>query len=423
MQKLAISLLLIIFVGVVFHAPLSVFFGVQFPEFGPAIRAWKEVLLAIAMLLLGACIIRTKRYDVLRDKLLYACVVYACMHIVLLPVFWQGLLPSIAGLMIDLRYIAFFAAIYVALRLWPQHRRRFLHAGLITACISLLFACMQVFVLPIDILTYLGYSRDTIAPYLTIDRNYDFIRINGTLRGPNPLGAYAMIVLSACTAYVLMLWRKLSWKRACLVAACMALAGIALWYSYSRSALGASILALAIIGACMYGRRIPVKAWISAGAVAVAACIIVLANWNSTFVQNVLLHTNPEDGSVTQSNEEHWESLIDGSMRALEQPLGAGIGSTGSASLMGDGPGLIIENQFLFIAHEVGWPGLALFLVIFGTVLWRLWLRRSEWLALGMFASGIGCAAIGMLLPVFVDDTVGIVWWGLAAIALAKFRD
>jgi hypothetical protein len=32
-------------------------------------------------------------------------------------------------------------------------------------------------------------------------------------------------------------------------------------------------------------------------------------------------------------------------------------------------------------------------------------------------ASGIGLALIGLLLPVWVDDTVSIVWWGLAAIA------
>ena len=47
------------------------------------------------------------------------------------------------------------------------------------------------------------------------------------------------------------------------------------------------------------------------------------------------------------------------------------------------------------------------------------WKRRQDWLALGVFGSGIGLALIGVLLPVWVDDTVSIVWWALLAIVLA----
>ncbi|HRQ98131.1 MAG TPA: hypothetical protein PK265_02290, partial [Candidatus Saccharibacteria bacterium] len=79
---------------------------------------------------------------------------------------------------------------------------------------------------------------------------------------------------------------------------------------------------------------------------------------------------------------------------------------------------LIIENQYLFIAHEVGWLGLILFVSIYVAVLMKLWDRRKNYLALGVFASGIGLALIGLLLPVWVDDTTAIIWWGLAAIAL-----
>src|SRR5690606_22490851 len=124
-------------------------------------------------------------------------------------------------------------------------------------------------------------------------------------------------------------------------------------------------------------------------------------------------------GSPISSNDDHITSLIDGTDRMLRQPFGAGIGSTGSASLMGDSP-LIIENQYLFIAHEVGWFGLVLFLVLFGLILQKLWQQRSDWVSLGVFASGIGLACIGMLLPVWADDTVAIIWWGLAATAIAS---
>jgi hypothetical protein len=51
-------------------------------------------------------------------------------------------------------------------------------------------------------------------------------------------------------------------------------------------------------------------------------------------------------------------------------------------------------------------------------ILARLWGLRKDWLALGVFASGIGLAIVGIFLPVWTDDTVSIIWWGLAAIAL-----
>ncbi len=100
------------------------------------------------------------------------------------------------------------------------------------------------------------------------------------------------------------------------------------------------------------------------------------------------------------------------------EPFGSGIGSTGSASLFGSAPS-VVENQYLFIAHETGWLGLTLFLVLFVMIMARLWQQRRDWLSLGVFASGVGLSLVGLLLPVWADDTVSIVWWGCAAIALA----
>jgi hypothetical protein len=44
---------------------------------------------------------------------------------------------------------------------------------------------------------------------------------------------------------------------------------------------------------------------------------------------------------------------------------------------------------------------------------------RDDWLAMSMFASGIGIAVACIVLPVWADDTVALVWWGLAGVALA----
>jgi hypothetical protein len=161
------------------------------------------------------------------------------------------------------------------------------------------------------------------------------------------------------------------------------------------------------------------KVWIITGSVILAGLGGYLAlNHDSDFVSNVILHENPEGGSEFTSNDGHVASLQDGVRRFVEQPLGAGLGSSGSASLLGDEPH-IIENSYFFVSHEAGWLGLALFVAIFVIVMLRLWKGRTSYVALGVFASGVGIAAIALLLPIWADDTVSLIWWGLAAVALA----
>jgi hypothetical protein len=148
----------------------------------------------------------------------------------------------------------------------------------------------------------------------------------------------------------------------------------------------------------------------------------LLAVKGSSFISNVILHENPNGGSSVSSNDGHVASLLHGLAQLVHQPLGAGIGSTGSASLYGSSP-TIVENQYLFVAHEAGWLGLLLFMVLSILLLVRLWQRRQDWVSLGVYASGIGLLFIGLLLPVWADDTIAIIWWGLAAIALASERE
>ena len=74
----------------------------------------------------------------------------------------------------------------------------------------------------------------------------------------------------------------------------------------------------------------------------------------------------------------------------------------------------------LDLPPQVGWLGLGLFVAIFAVVMVRLWRLRQDWKALAVFASGLGLAVIGLLLPVWVDDTVAMIWWGLAAVVLAE---
>ena len=413
-------ILLIIFGGIVVHAPLTVWLGTVFPDYSPLIKSWKEILMIPAALLAGVLVTRQGLWrELSRDWLFRLIVAYALLHIVLAIILPQDTLAQLAGFAIDLRYMLFFGLVYVLIRLAPQWRKQIVYVGAIGAVIVVGFATLQLF-LPKDTLSYIGYSKQTIAPYLTVDENPDFIRYSSTLRGPNPLGAYAGIVLGMITA--LLVRRKLPLERKKVLWATGAITAcslVAVWINYSRSALVAAIVTVLIVLGVTMLRRMSRRAWLVVGVVFVILVGSLAAAWESNFVSNVILHENPTTGAEISSNDGHVESLIFGVGRLVAQPLGAGIGSTGSASLYDDDEGgVIIENQYLYIAHETGWLGLALFVAIFGLIMVRLWRARDDWLALGAFASGVGMALIGLLLPVWADDTVAIVWWALTATAL-----
>lgn len=415
-------LLLIVFGGIVLHAPLSVALSAMWLQYAVWFKSWKELLLLVAAII--AVIIITRRQlwrELFADVLVRIIAAYTIVHLILVVMIHQGTAATLAGLAIDLRYVLYFALVYVLLKFAPQWRRPFLITGAVGAAIVVAFATIET-VLPRDFLANIGYSKDTIIPYLLVDQNPHFVRYNSTLRGPNPLGAYTIIVLAAIAA--LLVKGKIilrNRKTALLTGVLIACSIMALWVSYSRSAGFGTIFALLVISGLAWYSRLSRRGWIIVGA-AVVLCVFALAiAWKSSFISNIILHVNPNGGGVVNSNMGHAESLKTGIVRFAQQPLGAGVGSTGSASLYGD-KGLIIENQYLYVAHEAGWVGLGLFIALWGLILARLWRARDDWLCLAVLASGLGLAVVGLLLPVWADDTVSIVWWGLAALALGSRR-
>ncbi len=419
--KLYVGLLLVVFGGIVLHAPLSVGFSTLWPHYELLIKSWKEILLGIAVLLLPVLLTLHKRWNIFKEPLFLCIAAFAVLNIALIPLFFTGANSTLAGILINLRYLLFFVLVYVALTLYPQYSRLFIKVFVAGALVVLGFAILQETVLPHDILKYLGYNKGTIMPYLTVDQNPDFIRINSTLRGPNPLGAYAMVVLVLLLTFWLKNPRKITKPQLWMVGVLGIGGVVALWASYSRSAVLGAVLALALVLLAVWGKKITKTVWVILAIVVVVIAGSLVAFKDTTFVSNVFLHVNPSEGNNINSDQGHAQSLIDSTKQAIHQPLGAGIGSTGSASLLTKSP-LIIENQYLFIAHETGWLGLGLFVAITWMLLVQLWRGREDWFVLGVFASGVALALIGFIQPVWVDETVSIIWWGLAAIALVRYR-
>lgn len=423
-ERLYGGLLLVVLAGIVIHAPLSVWLGTQLPRYSLLIKSWKEILLLIASALAIVIITRRRLWQQLwQDWLVRLSAAYILLHLLLALLLPGNVVPKVAGLLIDLRFVGFMLLLFLLMKIAPWQRLRLLIAAAAGAVVVMGFGALQLF-LPRDILSGIGYSKETIMPYLTVDKNPDYVRINSTLRGPNPLGAYAVIVFGFLASIIMRQRFRLKTTARRLSFAAMTIASAAvLWVSYSRSALLGAVLTVA--AAAVFGMaRLPPRRHVIIAGVTVVVIIGIIAAalaQNTNFVANVILHDNPTTGAKVTSNQGHLSSLEIGVRQLAAQPLGAGVGSTGSASLLG-GSGEIVENQYLFVAHEAGWLGLGLFASLYVLILSRLYRDRRDWLSLAVFASGIGLALIGLLLPVWTDDTVSLVWWGLAGIALGTMK-
>jgi predicted aspartyl protease len=412
------TLLCVVFVGVALQGVVSVLAEVHAGEAALLVKSWKEVLLGVIGVLLAIAVWRSGQWrKVARQKLLWLVAAIAFIHVVLFAVFDNDYVGEIAALLIDLRMYLLFVEVYVAVLLWPELRRTLTVAGIASMGIIASFALLQATVLPRDVLAPLGYSKATIQPYLTVDLNDDFVRINSTLRGPNPLGAVAVMAISIGAAVILRRVPMRRWQKNALWGG-VAASVVALWSSYSRSAWLGVFAAIVVLAVAVGVRRIPKHIALGVLAAAVLLLGVTLALKDTPLVQNVVFHTNPDSPTVHKSDDGHLDSLRHGTEAMLSQPLGAGLGSTGSASLLTEEP-VIIENQYFYMAHESGWLGLGLQLWLFGWVLVLLWQERLRVLGLGLFAAGIGLGVIGLVLPVWADDTVALLWWGLAGVAVA----
>lgn len=417
LEKAYISGVVLIFGLIVLHAPLTVFLGSHFGH-ALVIKSWKEIL--SAGLLVAAAVIVTRRRAwrrYARDPFVIASAALALLYAVSLG-YGHGAAAYGAGLLIDLRYILFAVLVYVGAGIFPQLRPLMVRAGFAGAVVVIGFGLLQ-FVLPKDFLSVLGYSRSTITPYTTIDSDESLPRLQSTLRGPNPLGAYALVVVLAGGASAL---RARLGTRPRIALGIVAVAGlIVLAGSYSRSAyigvaVGAAMAAGIVVGKARL--RSP-KVLIAVFAVLVLLAAGAVAVRHTAFYAGVVSHDVVGSGPAVDSNAGHGASLAAGWAGLVTHPLGFGTGSTGSASLLGN-DGYIVENQYLYVAHEAGWLALGLFVFVFGFLLRRAYVHRDDPLALGVFASGFGLAVVGLLLPVFADDTVSIVWFGLAALVVGQ---
>lgn len=427
LEKAYLALCTLMVLYIPFHAFFSVSLGVVSQQ-PLLVKAAKELLLVLIVIIGVWIVVRRRKLarQFVRSRLNQLAVAFVGWHFVVALLLHSNLGATLASLAIDTRFVVFFLAVRLGMLLYNQTLRSYvLKAFVVSAVFVVGFGVLQQYALSSDILGYVGYGPDTIQPYLTVDKNPDFVRINSTLRGPNPLGAYVMICLTAVLSYLVSKREHLSKivlsGGALAIVACLSV----LYASYSRSAWIGTIIAIGALVIISIGRqlRAVVLGVVAAMLVLVGAGYLVVKD--ASFFQTVIIHEDPNNQArKSSSNEQHLASLTSALERTIHEPLGAGIGSTGSASYFGENK-VVIENHYLFTAHEAGWLGLILLVLLQGSVLTVAYQHRRDWLAVSVCASGIGLIAIGLILPVFTDDTIAYLWWGLAAVGtyVIKKRD
>jgi hypothetical protein len=314
------------------------------------------------------------------------------------------------SLITNLRFVWWLLIVWVISSTNSLLQRNWPKIVLIPASLAVAFGLLQKFLLPADFLRHFGYGPNTIQAVETVDQKLGYRRIQGAVRGANPFGAYLIVVLTTAVAYVRK-WRYLWW---------LIIPGlVVLFFTYSRSAWLGLIVSLLFLGWQMLPNQKLKRSLVVVSLV--AAIFLVGATWvlrNNNQVQNTLFHSDRQSRSVSSSNAQRASALQKGWQDIQNQPLGRGPGTAGPASAHNTAPARIAENYFLQVGQEVGVLGVGLFIAINLLVVQTLW-RQTTPLSRVLLASLAGITLVNMLSHAWADDTLSLLWWGLAGIALS----
>lgn len=402
-----------------FHALFTTWLGANFGHLD-VFRIWKELILIPVGL--GAVWLLTQNQRALtwlkNTMLLRMISIYVLIHLVTAVFALTGHRANtsavIYALLSNLRFLVFFIVCLVlaAENTWLKNNWK--RVVLVPAVLVIIFGLLQHLVLPVNFLSHFGYGDQTIPAYHTIDEKIDYIRVQSTLRGPNPLGAYLVVIISLLVVLAYKVRKYRNYWLPGLIAAVFVL-----FFTYSRSAWMGSVLAagLAVWWLIKSGKSRQRILIAGVGLILAAAAAGVVLRTNDRF-QNAIFHTDEKSQSLSSSNAGRTAALKNGARDVWQHPWGSGPGTAGPASTRNDHPPRIAENYYLQLGQEIGVLGMMLFIGINFLVGVSLWRRHSD-LSLALLASLIGLSLVNLLSHAWGDDTLGLLWWGLAGIALA----
>lgn len=395
-----------------FHALFTTWAGSNF-GYLDVFRIWKELIMVVMGLAAAYLLYRDSlfRQQLGRSWMVRLILIYTALfagYAMWAMTTDRASAPAVAfSLVTNLRFIWFFLIVWVfsrydALIVQEWQKLLFIPAGLVV-----LFGLLQRYVLPMDFLRHFGYGPDTIPAVQTIDEKVEYRRIQSTLRGANPLGAYLMLIMTAVVARL----RRHRW-----LILFFAVCSVVLFFTYSRSAWIGLFVSLAVLGWLQLSSRRGKQVMIASFVLAILVGGFALWHLQDhDTVQNTLFHSDEYSQSAQSSNEARSNALTGGVKDIVSHPLGGGPGTAGPASFRNtEATPRIAENYFLQIGQEVGIAGLIILLIIMFAVARNLWKRRRYVQAQVLLATFCGITVINFLSHAWTDDTLSLLWWGLA---------
>jgi hypothetical protein len=411
-----------------------------------AIQAWKEILLAVALVRVGVAVWQSPGLPFrpgIVDALALAYGVLVCIYAVI-PQHVLGGAADGHAVGLALKHDLIPVAAYFLGRALLVRREQ-----LVPIAWTILGAAAAVGVLGVidDYAISISWWRDSaVVPYFHKQLGYDY---NGTGGLPenfiyntgselhflrrlvsvflSPLAAGYMFVVALLVA------AGLFRRRPVVVAALSTVAAAGLLLTFSRSSLIA--LAAGLVVLAFAGRR-----WWPLPAAAVTLAVFV--GWAHAFPhvapqgrwtkedlvkQRQISHRHPgASGSAVSTSEpsirEHLTSLREGARTVVHHPQGYGLGNAGQTASRTGTPIKAGESNYTETGAETG---------ILGSVLWISWglalfvallraARRTRWWGAVAVTSVFGAALVlAVQTDVIGDPWMGYVLWTLAGIVLA----
>jgi hypothetical protein len=366
----------------------------------------------------------------LKSKLMWLIGAYALITLLLAAIKPTHQEAETLAVVYNLRFLLFFVYAVLLAHLYDvRHlRRRALQIVVGIGVLVALFGVVQYTILPDDALSNIGFKRENgVLPAFHIDDKPDLERVMSTIRDPNSLGSYLIIIGSLIGA----LWLVANKNRKQLLQGSLMITMLCLLLTFSRSAWVGAVVAAIVFAGLYLARKHDPRSLLRAhkrAAIGVAVAVAVLALGlvgarDTYFVQNVIFHAD-ESTTLETPNEKRLRFLDESVDDISQEPLGYGPGTAGIVSIRNDEQGTVLnENYYLQIAHEVGVVGLGLFLAIIGyvaTLLYRMYRKDKDIVALALLASFAGLAFTNLLLHIWSSEAVAYTWWGLAGLYMLK---
>ncbi len=422
---------LYIFYGLLAYMPLHVFvstvIGANLGQL-TVLKILKDVLL-----MFGFCLVFLNNLNsawfkgFITSKLTLLILAYATLTGVLAIIRQTDQDAEILGIVYNLRFLLFFLYGWLLCYIFPvkQIRHNSIKIVLGVGIIVVSFGIVQYLFLPNDALSKIGFVRaNGVLPAFFIDDKPNLERVMSTIRDPNSLGSYLIIVTSLVLSTYLYTKNKRNKK---LLIIYGALSMLCMYYTFSRSAwlglffTGATFTVLLFKNNRKNITKAIRPAVMIGGILFLVITGLLFLTKDTFFVRNVVFHSDQK--TIQEDPNELRIRFIKESIGDIKQnPLGRGPGTAGLASVKNQKQGVRLnENYYLQITTEVGIAGVLIFLIIVFCVVNRIYaINQNDIFVFAILASFVGLSLTNILVHIWANEAVAYTWWGLAGLYMVS---